>query len=103
MKRLVVACVCAAGLVLSGAATAQAGEYNGKGEPVPGGKNGKSECSYSGRDVPDSVEGNPFPFLDDDGLTSQRNFTQSYGLFVSLGQKDMAPSPGDACRGNASN
>lgn len=102
MKRLAVACVCAVGLVLSGAATAQAGEYNGKGESVPGGENGKSACSYSGRDVPDSVEGNPFPFLDDDALTSQRNYTQTYGLFVSLGLKDMAPSPGEECRGNVS-
>ena len=101
MKRIAAVCACVAGLVLSGAGTAHAGEYNGKGQPVPGGVNGKSECSYSGRDVPDKVENNPFPFLDDDALTSQRNFTQSYGLFVSLGLKGAVPSPGDACRGNA--
>ncbi|MFW5471179.1 hypothetical protein ACOCJ4_14165 [Knoellia sp. CPCC 206435] len=59
MKRLSTICVMALGLVLGGAASAQAGEYNGKGAPVPGGENGKSACSYSGRDVPDSVEGNP--------------------------------------------
>ena len=101
MKRIAAVCVCTVSLVLGGAATAHAGEYNGKGEPVPGGENGKSACSYSGRDIPDSVEGNPFPFLDDDALTSQRNFTQSYGLYVSLGLKDIVPSPGEACRGNA--
>ena len=100
MKRLSTICVIALGLVLGGAASAQAGEYNGKGEPVPGGENGKSDCSYSGRDIPDAIEMNPFPFLDDDALTSQRNYTQSYGLFVSLGMKDMVPSPGEACRGN---
>ena len=100
MKRVATTCVIALGFVLGGAATAHAGEYNGKGGPVPGGVNGKSDCSFSGRDVPDSVEGNPFPFLNDDALTSQRNFTQSYGLYISLGVE--APShPGEACRGNA--
>ncbi|MGB7817459.1 MAG: hypothetical protein WBL35_01815 [Ornithinibacter sp.] len=100
MKRTASVCIVALGLVLGGAATAQAGEYNGKCGAVPGGQNGKSECSYSGRDVTDDLEGNP-PGYDDDFLTSQRNYTQSYGLFVSLGMKDMAPSPGVACRGNA--
>jgi hypothetical protein len=100
VKRLAAVCVCAFGLVLGGASSAHAGEYTGKGEPVPGGETGKSACSYSGRDVPDAVEGNPFPFLDDDALTSQRNYTQTYGLFVSLGMKGVVPSPGEACRGN---
>ena len=99
MKRAASTCVVALALVLGGAASASAGEYSGKGQPVPGGENGKSDCSYSGRDVPDSVEGNP-PGFDDDALTSQRNYTQSYGLFVSLGLKGVVPSPGEACRGN---
>ena len=101
MKRLAAVCICTLGLALGGSASAHAGEYNGKGASVPGGANGKSACSYSGRDVPDNVEGNPFPFLDDDALTSQKNYTQNYGLFVSLGMKAMVPSPGQACRGNA--
>lgn len=101
MKRVATACVFALGLVLGGAASAQAGEYDGKGGAVPGGDTGRSACSYSGRDVADSVENNPFPFMNDDALTSQRNYTQSYGLFVSLGLKDTVPSPGEACRGNA--
>ena len=46
------------------------------------------------------MEPNP-PGFGDDALTSQRNFTQSYGLFVSLGLKGEVPSPGEACRGNA--
>lgn len=100
MKRTASTCIVALALVLGGAASASAGEYNGKGGPVPGGENGKSDCSYSGRDVPDPIEMNPFPFLDDDALTSQRNFTQSYGLYVSLGLKGEVPSPGEACRGN---
>ena len=57
------------------------------------------ETPFKG-DVPDAIEMNPFPFLDDDALTSQRNFTQSYGLYVSLGLKGEVPSPGEACRGN---
>ena len=101
MKRFAAVCLCAVGLVLAGSTTAQAGEYNGKGGFVPGGVNGKSACSYSGRDVPDAVEMNPDPRLDDDWLTSQKNFTQNYGLFVSLGLKGVVPSPGIACRGNA--
>ncbi|MFC7491000.1 MULTISPECIES: hypothetical protein [unclassified Knoellia] len=100
MKRIASTCIIAFGLVFGGGAAAHAGEYNGKGGSVPGGVNGKSECSYSGRDVPDSVEGNP-PGFDDDALTSQRNYTQNYGLFVSLGLKGAVPSPGEACRGNA--
>lgn len=99
MKHVATVCIVALGFVLGGAASAQAGEYNGKGGKVPGGEKGKSACSYSGRDVPDRVEGNP-PGFDDDGLTSQRNFTQSYGLFVSLGMKGVVPGPGEACRGN---
>ncbi|MEO5610361.1 MAG: hypothetical protein ABIQ61_00340 [Ornithinibacter sp.] len=101
MKHVATVCIVALGFVLGGAASAQAGEYNGKGGPVPGGENGKSACSFSGRDVSDLVEGNP-PGFDDDALTSQRNSTQSYGLFVSLGTKADVPSPGEACRGNVS-
>ena len=68
MKKTLVAAALAAGLVLGTAGTALAGEYNGKGEPVPGGVTGKSACSFSGRDVPDDVEGNP-PGFDDDDIT----------------------------------
>jgi hypothetical protein len=100
MKRTAAVCLCAFGLVLAGSTAAQAGEYNGKGGVVPGGVKGKSACSYSGKDVPDAVENNPEGF-DDDALTSQKNFTQNYGLFVSLGLKGVVPSPGVACRGNA--
>ena len=72
-------------------------EYNGKGEPVPGGKTGKSECSYSGKDVDDAVEGNP-PGFDDDAITAVGNTrVQSYGMIVRIGGKAGAPSPGFAC------
>ena len=67
------------------------GEHNGKGEPVPGGVNGKYLCSFSGHDVLDADEG-PFNRPDDD-VTSLRNYLQSYGVFLSLGMKDGTPAP----------
>ena len=98
MKKALIAAALAAGLVLGTAGAAVAGEYNGKGEPVPGGVTGKSACSVSGRDVPDDVEGNP-PGFEDDEITGGR--VQSYGQIVRAGGKAFAPSPGVACRGNA--
>ena len=41
--------LCVAGILALGVNTASAGEVNGKGNPVPGGEKGKSECSYSGQ------------------------------------------------------
>ena len=46
-----------AGILALGAHTAVAGEVDGKGNPVPGGANGKSECSNSGQQDDDSNEG----------------------------------------------
>jgi len=37
------------GILAIGANTAVAGEVNGKGNPIPGGTKGQSECSYSGQ------------------------------------------------------
>jgi hypothetical protein len=98
MKRIAIGCLVALGLVVGGAGAAHAGEYNGKGEPVPGGVNGKSECSYSGRDIADNLENQPnFP---DDAYTIHG--VQSYGQFKSQGLADQfgLPNPGVACRGN---
>ncbi len=53
-------------MVLGLAGAASAGEYAGRGEPVPGGVNGASECSYSGQDLSDDLENNPPGFDDDD-------------------------------------
>lgn len=97
VKKATVAALAVLGLVLGASGTAFAGEYNGKGDPVPGGVNGKSACSFSGRDIDDSVENNP-PGFDDDDLTIHG--VQSYGQIVSQGGKAFAPSPGGACRGN---
>jgi hypothetical protein len=97
MKKTAVAITAVAGLVLGAGGTAFAGEYSGKGNPVPGGVNGKSACSFSGRDVPDDVENNP-PGFDDDAVAIRG--VQSYGQYVSQGYKAYVPSPGVACRGN---
>ena len=97
MRKTLVAALLCSSIVGVSAGSALAGEYNGKGEPVPGGKTGKSECSYSGKDVDDAVEGNP-PGFDDDDITAVGNTrVQSYGMIVRIGGKAGAPSPGFAC------
>jgi hypothetical protein len=98
MKRSTTGLLIASGLILTLGGTAAAGEYNGKGEPIPGAHKASSECAFSGRDVPDDVENNPLPEFDDDEFTDGR--VQSYGILVKAGLKPFLPSPGDACRGN---
>lgn len=97
MKKATICAALAATITIGFGGAVSAGEYNGKGEPVPGGVNGRSECSYSGRDVDDAVEGNP-PGFDDDAIAIRG--AQSYGQYVSQGLKGVVPSPGQACRGN---
>ena len=98
MKKTILTCALALGLVLGGNGTAMAGEYNGQGGDVKGGDKAHSACHFSGRDLPDDVEMNPFPFLNDDAVTG--GHTQSYGMYVKADMKGMVPSPGEACRGN---
>lgn len=94
--KAIVGLIVAVLMVLGTAGAVSAGEYNGKGEPVPGGVNGRSECSFSGLDIADEEEMNPPGFDDDDILPRH---VQSYGQLVSVGLKDFLPSPGMACRG----
>ena len=108
MKRLMMICAVAAGLVLSGAGVANAGEVNGNGSDIPAPTNAASECVFSGLDTADAIEGNPEGF-DDDALAIRGNQSpggvdrfhgvQSYGIFVRAGLKDLVPSPGMACNG----
>ena len=50
MKKIRLSLVaCVASVFCLGASAGFAGEVNGKGNPVPGGENGRSECSYSGQ------------------------------------------------------
>ena len=73
-----------------GANVVVAGEVNGNGDPIPGGVNGKSECSFSGQqDDPVADEG----LFRGDRVQSwgqipkaMRDFLRTIGLL-----------PGDAC------
>lgn len=108
MKRLIGSCAIAAGLVLSGAGVANAGEVNGNGSDIPAPTRAASECVFSGLDTADPIEGNPEGF-DDDELAMRGNQSpggvdrfhgvQSYGIFVRAGLTDFVPSPGMACNG----
>ena len=97
MKRVLMTLVVAAGLTVGGTMSAQAGETNGNGDPIPGAHNASSACAFSGQDLPDAEENNP-PGFDDDFVTG--GHVQTYGKYVSHGLKAFVPSPGDACRGN---
>ncbi|WES64729.1 hypothetical protein P0L94_01350 [Microbacter sp. GSS18] len=110
MKRMIVGSVAALVLVFAGAGAANAGEVNGKGDPIPAPDKAHSECVYSGLDTLDSIEMNP-PQFDDDALAMVGNQSpggkdryhgvQSYGIFVKAGLKDVIPmSPGTSCRGH---
>ena len=109
VKRVMVGCAMAAGLVLAGAGAASAGEVNGNGEDIPAPTQSASECVFSGLDTSDSIEDNP-EGLDDDALGMRGNQSpggvdryhgvQSYGIFVRAGLKEFLPSPGLACNGS---
>lgn len=105
IKKLAIGLGLSAGLVLGTAGVASAGETTGNGKVAPGGVNGKSACSFSGLDVPVSVEG-AIPF-DDDFVGVDFHGVQSYGQFIAyqntVGDLNLPfplPSPGEACRGN---
>jgi len=84
--------LCVAGILSMGANTAVAGEVDGKGEPIPGGSKGKSECSYSGQqDDPIEDEG----FFKGDRTQTWGQIPKSLrDYLVSIG---MLPEPGYAC------
>lgn len=108
MKRVLMMCAVTAGLMLSGAGVANAGEVNGNGLDVPAPTRAASECVFSGLDTADPLEGNPEGFNDDalamrgnqsPGGVDRYHGVQSYGIFVRAGLKDLVPSPGVACNG----
>jgi hypothetical protein len=111
MKRFIVTCAAAAGLVLSGTGVANAGEYTGNGGYPAGTTHATSVCSFSGLDRADSIEDNP-PGFNDDALAVRGNQSpggvdryhgvQSYGTYVRAGLKAVVPSPGVACNGSGS-
>ncbi|AEG42871.1 hypothetical protein [Isoptericola variabilis] len=101
MKRVLITSVTVLGLVVGGAAAAQAGETNGRGDPIPGAHTASSACAFSGQDRLDALENQP-PEFNDDHLYGfrERGRVQSYGMYVKNGLKGVVPSPGIACRGN---
>ena len=110
MKKALACAIVAIGLVLGSGGAAMAGETTGTGGDAQGAANASSACAFSGLDVADVDEGNPFPEANDDAVTVRGNQApagmerfhgvQSYGSIVRAGGKGMAPSPGEACRGN---
>lgn len=97
MKKTMLTCALALGLVLGSGGAAFAGETTGNGMDNKGGDKAHSACAFSGRDLPDDIEGNP-PGFDDDAVTG--GHVQSYGMYVRADLKGVVPSPGMACRGN---
>ena len=84
--------LCAAGILGAGVNTAVAGEVDGKGNPIPGGTKGKSECSYSGQqDDPIADAG----FFKGDRVQTWGQIPKWLRDFlVSVGE---IPSPGEGC------
>lgn len=79
-----------AGILAFGANTAFAGEVDGKGNPIPGGANGKSECSYSGQqDDPVADEG----FFRGDRVQSWGQIPKMLRDFLT----SVGSDPGKAC------
>jgi hypothetical protein len=77
-----------------GANMALAGERNGVGDPIPGGDNGRSICSFSGLEDQDHDEDGDF---DDPVVPGE---TQNWGSIPKLIRDLLATMglhPGDAC------
>jgi hypothetical protein len=79
-----------AGSLALGMNTAAAGEVDGKGNPVPGGAKGKSECSYSGQqDDPVADAG----FFRGDRVQSWGQIPKMLRDFLT----SIGSNPGNAC------
>jgi hypothetical protein len=73
-----------------GANAVIAGEVNGRGEPIPGGENGRSECSFSGQqDDPVADEG----MFRGDRVQSWGQIPKAVRDFL----RTIGLLPGDAC------
>lgn len=79
-----------AALLAMGTGSVFAGEVDGQGNPVPGGANGRSECSYSGQqDDPVADEG----FFRGDRVQSWGQIPKALRDFLTM----IGSSPGNAC------
>ncbi len=89
-KAKILSTVLAAGILSVGAHVAVAGEVDGKGNPVPGGVKGKSECSYSGQQD-DPVE--DAGFFRGDRVQSWGQIPKMFRDFLT----SLGSNPGNAC------
>ena len=79
-----------AGVLALGTNVAVAGEVNGKGDPIPGGDKGKSECSFSGQQDD--------PIADAGFFKGDR--VQSWGQIPKVFRdilRSIGSNPGNAC------
>jgi hypothetical protein len=86
--------VCAAWVLTTNSALA--GERNGRGEPVPGGDNGRSICSFSGLEDQDHNENGVW----EENEPVVPGVTQNWGTIpklVRLFLASMGFHPGDSC------
>ncbi len=82
--------LCVAGVLALGANAAVAGEVDGKGNPIPGGEKGKSECSFSGQqDDPIADAG----FFKGDRVQSWGQIPKFFRDFLT----SIGSNPGKAC------
>jgi hypothetical protein len=89
LKKLTVACLGAAALVVAGAGPSFAGEVAGNGKPTGAPEHANSICAFSGQNDTPDAEG------------SEGGRVQSYGQLVRMGLKNVVPGPGVACRGGS--
>jgi len=79
-----------AAIFAMGANATVAGEVDGKGNPIPGGAKGKSECSYSGQqDDPAADAG----FFRGDRVQSWGQIPKAFRIFLTA----IGSNPGAAC------
>ena len=80
----------ATSIVLLAASAAFAGEVDGKGNPVPGGENGRSECSYSGQQDDAAADAG---FFKGDRVQNWGQIPKAFRDFL----KSIKSNPGVAC------
>ena len=79
-----------AGSLALGMNTAVAGEVDGKGNPVPGGEKGRSECSYSGQQDDAAADAG---FFRGDRVQSWGQIPKMFRDFLT----SIGSNPGNAC------
>lgn len=89
--------VCMASVLFLGANAGFAGEVDGKGNPVPGGEKGRSECSFSGQQDDDSNEG---VFKSDRTQSWGQLFNEIRLFLISQGFTPGKGTPAGTCNPN---